>query len=70
MRKRKNARLVLIATLMLTVFNYPLLGAANSSSYLRDVPVLYLYIGAVWLLAILALYLTTTITGRKSRGNE
>jgi len=58
-------RFVLIALLMLLLFSYPMLSAANKNSTFAGVPVLYLYIGMVWLLSVTVLCITALNTKRK-----
>lgn len=53
------ARYVLIAILLMLLVNYPLLSAANKLVFIGNVPLLYLYIGTVWVLAIALLAITT-----------
>jgi len=53
------SRYLLIAMLLLLLVNYPLLSAANKPVFIGGFPLLYLYIGAIWVLAIILLYLTT-----------
>lgn len=54
----KNIKFVLVAILMLLLFNYPLLSTANKPIRIAGLPLLYIYIGIVWLLAITILYFT------------
>ena len=54
-----KSRYLLIAILLLLLVNYPLLSAANKEVFVAGIPLLYLYLGIVWGLAILVLYLTT-----------
>jgi hypothetical protein len=49
------SRSVLIAVLLLLLVNYPLLSAANKPVFIAGYPVLYLYLGAVWILALIFL---------------
>lgn len=65
MNQATHFRFVLIALLILLLFSYPLLSSANKALMVAGVPLLYLYIGLVWLLAIVALYLTAYTTRRK-----
>jgi len=66
MNQATHFRFVLIALLILLLFSYPMLSSANKPLMVAGVPLLYLYIGLVWLLAIVALYLTVFTTGRKN----
>lgn len=52
-------RYIMIAVLLLLLANYPLLSAANKPVFIAGFPVLYLYVGCVWLLAIALLFITT-----------
>lgn len=61
----RHIRFLLIALLMLLLFTYPMLSTANKAVMVWGIPLLYLYIGAVWLLAIAALYFTANTKGRK-----
>jgi len=65
MNHATHFRFVLIALLMLLLFSYPMLSGANKQLQVAGIPLLYLYIGLVWLLAIVALYLTAFTTRRK-----
>jgi len=65
MSHSKHIRFVLIALLMLLLFTFPMLSTANKQRMVGGVPLLYLYIGTVWVLAILALYITANTIRRK-----
>lgn len=65
MSPSKPVRFVLIALLMLLLFTYPLLSTANKQVMIAGVPLLYVYIGTVWLLAIGILYFTANPLKRK-----
>jgi hypothetical protein len=65
MNQSRHARFLLIAVLMILFFTYPLLSAANKQSMIMGIPLLYLYIGVVWVAGIIALYLTVNFTRRK-----
>ncbi|RYZ47779.1 MAG: hypothetical protein EOP49_20345 [Sphingobacteriales bacterium] len=65
MSHSKHIRFVLIALLMLLLFTFPMLSTANKHRMVSGVPLLYLYIGTVWVLAIVALYLTANTIRRK-----
>jgi hypothetical protein len=66
----KRPKYVLISVLMLLLFNYPLLGAANKLRYVGDLPVLYLYLAVVWLLTIVLLLLTALSGSRTKRPGD
>lgn len=59
---------ILLAFLLLLLFNYPLLSAANRSALAAGIPVLYWYIGIVWIAAILVLIIITQ--GKTKRRDE
>ncbi len=65
MNPAKSVRFLLIALLMLVLFTYPLLSTANKKVMIGGLPLLYIYIGVVWLLAILVLYFTANPLKRK-----
>lgn len=65
MHTARATRFVLIAILMLLFFTYPLLDTANKDTRIGGIPLLYLYIGVIWLLAILALYFTANTPDQK-----
>lgn len=65
MNPAKSVRFLLIALLMLVLFTYPLLSTANKRVMIGGLPLLYIYIGVVWLLAILVLYFTANPLKRK-----
>ncbi len=49
----------MIGLLLLLLFNYPLLTTVNKPLLYGGVPLLYIYVGSVWLVAIILLFLTT-----------
>ncbi len=55
---KKAPRYALIAVLLLLLCNYPLLSAANKPVLVSGIPLLYIYVAAVWLLGIILLYVT------------
>lgn len=57
---------ILVAVLLLLLANYPLLSAANRDLRPGGFPLLFIYIGSIWILAILLLYLITRRYLRKS----
>lgn len=65
MSHSKHVRFILIALLMLLLFTYPMLSAANKDAMVAGIPVLYLYIGVVWVTAIIILYITANTIRRK-----
>ena len=67
MKENKNAKYILTSLLLLLLFNYPLLSTANKPLYVGEVPVLYVYIGIVWIVGIVVLYLNVSERRRRSR---
>ena len=49
------SRAVLIAVLLLLLVTYPLLSAANKPVFIAGYPLLYIYLGGVWILGIVFL---------------
>jgi hypothetical protein len=64
MRHSKPIRFLLIALLMFLFFTYPMLSTANKAIMVMGIPLLYIYIGLVWIVAIIALYFTVNTPGR------
>lgn len=61
-------RYILTALLLLLLVNFPLLSVANRPVFVGGIPLLYLYIALVWVLAIILLF---SITKRfQQRGDE
>ncbi|HLO69681.1 MAG TPA: hypothetical protein VK167_02350 [Flavipsychrobacter sp.] len=58
MTNTKRPKFILISLLMLLLFNYPLLSAANKLLYVGKMPLLFVYIATVWLLTIILLWIT------------
>jgi hypothetical protein len=56
--KRRNERLIVLPLLGIIALNYPLLSLFSRVKLLFGVPVLYLYLFAVWLAFILCVALT------------
>lgn len=63
-----SPRYILIAILLLLLVNFPLLSAANHDWRPGGFPVLFIYIGAIWVVGILLLYLT--VRRFKSKADE
>lgn len=59
MTNTKRPKFILISLLMLLLFNYPLLSAANKLLYVDKMPLLFVYIATVWLLTIILLWITS-----------
>jgi hypothetical protein len=54
--KLKQQKLTLFSVLLLALFTYPLVSVANKAALIFGIPVLFLYIFIVWILAIIVLY--------------
>ena len=53
MKKRHEQKLILLALLLVVLFNMPVIFIFNSSDSIFGFPVLYFYIFSVWLISIL-----------------
>lgn len=47
---------VLLCAMLLLLFNQPILSIADSNMHLAGIPVLFIYLLIVWIIAIIALY--------------
>jgi uncharacterized membrane protein (DUF485 family) len=54
--KLKQQKLTLFSVLLLTLFTYPFISIANKAAVVAGIPVLFLYILVVWIIAIIVLY--------------
>lgn len=54
--KLKQQKLTLFSVLLLVLFSYPLISIANKAALLFGIPVLFLYIFIIWIIAIVILY--------------
>jgi hypothetical protein len=54
--KLKQQKLTLFSVLLLVLFTYPVVSIANRSAMAAGIPVLFLYIFIVWIIAIIVLY--------------
>lgn len=54
--KLKQQKLTLFSVLLLVLFTYPVVSLANRSALIAGIPVLFLYIFIVWIIAIIILY--------------
>jgi membrane protein YdbS with pleckstrin-like domain len=54
--KLKQQKLTLFSVLLLVLFTYPVVSIANRSALAAGIPVLFLYIFIVWIIAIIVLY--------------
>lgn len=55
--RKAASKFLSVAALLFLLVNYPLLSAVNKGQRLNGIPVLYLYMGSVWVITIVALYL-------------
>lgn len=56
METHKDQKLLIISCLFLVLFTFPVLSIFNSESSINGIPVLYLYIFAVWILSIITIF--------------
>jgi 4-hydroxybenzoate polyprenyltransferase len=54
--KLKRQKLILVSILLMIAFTYPIISIANRSHLVAGIPVLFLYIFIVWIIAIIVLY--------------
>jgi len=54
--KLKQQKLILFSVLLMILFTYPVVSIANRSALAAGIPVLFLYILIVWIIAIVVLY--------------
>jgi tryptophan-rich sensory protein len=54
--KLKQQKLTLFSVLLLVLFTFPFISVANRSTLVAGIPVLFLYILIVWIIAIVVLY--------------
>jgi hypothetical protein len=54
--KLKQQKLTLFSVLLLVLFTFPFISVANRAAMFAGVPVLFLYILIVWIIAIIVLY--------------
>jgi Ca2+/Na+ antiporter len=54
--KLKQQKLTLLSILLLVLFTFPFVSVANRAALVAGVPVLFLYIFIVWIIAIIVLY--------------
>jgi uncharacterized sodium:solute symporter family permease YidK len=52
----KRQKLILFSILLMLLFTYPIISLANRAATISGIPVLFLYILIVWIIAILILY--------------
>jgi tryptophan-rich sensory protein len=66
--KIKQQKLTLFSVLLLIIFTYPIVSLANRAMVVAGIPVLFLYIFVVWIIAIVILY--RIAEGRQKKQNE
>jgi len=54
--KLKQQKLTLFSVLLLVLFTFPFISVANRAALFAGIPVLFLYILIVWIIAIVVLY--------------
>ncbi len=64
----RRQKLSLFSLLLLVLFTYPFMAMADRPVLVRGIPLLYLYILAVWLLAIIVLFIISS--GRNKHPHE
>jgi hypothetical protein len=52
----KRPKLILFSILLMVLFSFPFISLANRAILIAGIPVLYLYIFIVWIIAIIVLY--------------
>ncbi|MBL7702336.1 MAG: hypothetical protein JNM14_08805 [Ferruginibacter sp.] len=52
----KKQKLTLFSVLLMLLFTFPLISVANRAAVFAGIPVLFLYIFIVWIVAIIILY--------------
>jgi TRAP-type C4-dicarboxylate transport system permease small subunit len=52
----KHQKLILFSILLLLLFSYPLISIANKALLVAGIPLLFVYIFVVWIMAIIILY--------------
>ena len=68
MNNNKRQKNVALFILLLLLFCYPIFSIFNINYTFYNIPVLYVYIGIVWLLAIISLFISAELKPiRKSR---
>lgn len=65
--KLKQQKLTLFSVLLLALFTYPFVSIANKFAMVAGIPVLFLYIFGVWIVAIVVLY---SIVERKQKKRD
>lgn len=52
----KRQKLILFSVLLMALFTYPVISLANRAAVIGGIPVLFVYILIVWIIAIFILY--------------
>ena len=66
--KLKQQKLTLFSVLLLLLFTYPFISIANKTTLVGGIPLLFLYILVVWIIAIVVLYRITE--GKQKKKDE
>lgn len=66
--KLKQQKLTMFSLLLLVLFTFPFISVANRSALFAGIPVLFLYIFIVWIIAIIILYRITE--GKQKKPDE
>jgi len=64
--KLKRQKLILISILLFIAFTYPIISIVNKSQLVAGIPLLFLYILIVWIIAIITLYRLADRTQKKA----
>ncbi|MDI9320767.1 MAG: hypothetical protein QM530_09905 [Phycisphaerales bacterium] len=67
---KKTSGFILLATIMILLFNPPILAASNQVAFVWGIPSLYLYLFATWLFCIIVLMLITHFRKSKRKNNH
>jgi len=54
--KSKRQKLILISILLFIAFTYPIISIANKATLIYGIPLLFLYILIIWVIAIIVMY--------------
>ena len=66
--KLKQQKLTLFSVLLLLLFTYPFISIVNKTTLVGGIPLLFLYILVVWIIAIVVLYRITE--GKQKKKDE
>lgn len=67
---KKRSGFILLAAIMLFLFNAPILTVANTIAFSCGIPVLYLYLFSTWIFCIILLMLITHFRNTESKKHE